>query len=286
MSNSIHPDTQLGPVHLRVSQLEQSILFYTEVVGFRILQQEGKTVKLTADGLHPLLVLEEVENAAVPPRRSHTGLYHFAILLPDRKSLGLALRNLIDHQIRIGSSDHLVSEALYIEDPDHNGIEMYRDRPRDTWTRDASGEYRMAVDPLDGQGLLEEAGDEDWSGLPAGTKIGHVHLHVADLEKTKEFYCHILGFDLTAHYGDSALFVSAGGYHHHIGLNTWAGVGAPAPQPNATGLDHFTVVVPNDEEMNVILDRLAHAGIAAERQEDAWFVRDPSGIRIQWVVRQ
>lgn len=285
MSNQIHPDTELGPVHLRVSDLDRSILFYREVIGFEVLQHAGKTVELTADGQNPLLVLEEMENAAIMSKRTHTGLYHFAILLPDRKSLGLALRNLIDHQIRMGSSDHLVSEALYIDDPDHNGIEIYRDRPRDTWKRDAQGEVLMAVDPLDGQGLLDEAGDEAWSGLPAGTKIGHIHLHVADLERTKEFYCNGLGFDLTAHYGNSALFVSAGGYHHHIGLNTWAGVGAPVPPPNAAGLNFFTVVVPTADEMKAIMDRLGNAGITAERQEDGWFVQDPSGIRIQWVVR-
>lgn len=281
MSDRMHPDTQMGPVRLKVSQLERSMRFYREVVGLEVLQQQGRTAELTADGRHPLLVLEEIDDAVIMPKRTHTGLYHFAILVPSRKSLGHALRNLIRHDIRVGSSDHLVSEALYIDDPDLNGIEIYADRPRDSWKREADGEYMMTIDPLDWDGLLEESGDEAWSGLPAETKIGHVHLHVADIQKSREFYCDMLGFNLTCHYGDRALFVSAGGYHHHLGLNTWAGIGAPVPPSDAAGLDFYTIVLPNGDELQALLDRLGRAGVAAERQGDAWFVHDPSMIRIR-----
>ncbi|GGG09596.1 VOC family protein [Paenibacillus abyssi] len=280
-------DIELGEVKLKVSNLERSIKFYQEVVGLKMLNQEAKTAELTADGKNALLVLEEIPGAVVVPPRSASGLYHFAILLPTRKDLGLSLRNLIESGIHIGQADHLVSEALYISDPDHNGIEIYRDRPRETWTRDEKGNYNMATDPIDWEGLLEEAKGEAWTGLPAGTTMGHVHVHVSDLQKSKQFYCDVLGFDITANYMSrmGALFISAGGYHHHLGLNIWAGNGAPMPPVNGTGLAYYTIVVPDQEELDNVVGQLRNAGISAEEEAGAWFVKDPSGIQLKLTTK-
>ncbi|MBB6671777.1 VOC family protein [Cohnella nanjingensis] len=285
MTHRIHPDTEMGRVSLKVSDLQRSIRYYREVIGLRLLSEEGPGAAMSADGEAPLLLLEQLPDAVVPARRRTTGLYHFAILVPTRRALGLAVRNFIERGEPFGQGDHLVSEALYLSDPDGNGIEVYVDRPRDEWTYSANGEVAMATDPVDIDGLLREAGDEAWTGLPAGTKIGHVHLHVADLAASQRFYCGILGFDLMARYGGQALFVSAGGYHHHLGLNTWAGAGAPPPPANAVGLRYFEIAIPNEAELIRILDDLRDAGIPAEPYETGWLVRDPSQNQLLLLVR-
>lgn len=286
MPQSIHPDTDLGEVKLKVKNLERSARFYQDVVGLKVLKEDSKTVHFTADGQKVLLILEAHPDSVILPQRTTTGLYHFAILVPNRKQLGLALRHLIQAQIHIGQADHLVSEALYISDPEGNGIEIYRDRPRDTWKRDAQGNYEMATDPLDWESLLQEAGDDPWNGLPAETTIGHVHLHVADLKSSNEFYTRLLGFDVVGNYaGFSALFVSAGGYHHHLGLNIWAGAGAPNPPSHATGLDYYTIMLPNRSELDVVVKRLQDAGVSTYEEDSALFVNDPSNNRIKLAVK-
>ncbi|MBD0383522.1 VOC family protein [Paenibacillus sedimenti] len=283
MSVALHSDIKLGLVKLKVSNLERSIRFYQEVVGLQVLQAGSTLAELTVDGRHPFLELEEIPNAQITARRSAAGLYHFAILLPTRKDLGASLRNLIESGIHIGQADHLVSEALYITDPDNNGIEIYCDRPRDTWRRDAEGNYIMASDPIDWEGLLSEAADMPWSGLPAGTTMGHIHFHVRDLQVSKHFYCDILGFDIAADASATmrALFISAGGYHHHIGMNLWAGQNAPVTAPNATGLDYYTIVFPNADERRKAIERLQGAGFSPVEQDEAFVVIDPSGIRLK-----
>ncbi|MCD9020814.1 VOC family protein [Cohnella silvisoli] len=283
MSRSIHADTVLGVLKLKISNLERSIQFYREVVGFQVLSQDATTARLTVDGHKTYLILEEVPNAAVVPRRSATGLYHFAILVPTREQLGLSLRTLIKSGIHIGQGDHMVSEALYISDPDNNGIEIYCDRPRSEWKKDAEGNYIMGSDPVDIEGLLKLAGDKPWSGLAAETILGHIHLHVSELSKSKAFYCDILGFDLVADASKmmGALFISAGGYHHHIGMNIWAGVGAPQPPANGTGLAYYTIVLPSPVELNVTLEKLRNADIPVAEQGDHWELKDPSGIEIR-----
>ncbi|GGD84416.1 VOC family protein [Paenibacillus nasutitermitis] len=281
MPNAINRETGIGLVKLRVSDLKRSITFYEDVVGLKLIQESNGSAELSVEGAGPLLILEEMKGAVLRPRRSGAGLYHFAILLPDRKSLGLSLRNLVRTGIHIGQADHLVSEALYIADPDNNGIEIYRDRPRGEWQRDAEGQYIMAVDPIDWDGLLTEAGDEPWSGLPAGTIIGHIHLHVSDLTATRRFYHDVLGFDITSRMGDAAMFVSAGGYHHHIGLNTWAGAGAPLTPKDAAGLSYYVIELPDQAALQEVLDRLKAEGYPAEPVEAGTFaVLDPSGIEI------
>jgi catechol 2,3-dioxygenase len=285
VSNQIDPRIELGEVKLKVSNLERSLQFYQDVIGFKILSQEANTAKLTTDGKKALVVLEEIPNAVSVPRRSAAGLYHFAILLPKREYLGVALRRLVESGIHIGQADHLVSEALYIADPDHNGIEIYCDRPRETWKRDAEGNYIMASDPIDWEGLLDEANNCSAEGLPPETTIGHVHLHVTDLRKSRQFYCDILGFDITANVAEQmgALFISAGGYHHHIGLNIWAGIGAPLAPQQGTGLAYFTIVFPNPEALERTLQQLENAEITADEQDFAWVVKDPSGIELRLI---
>lgn len=285
MTQQIHPGTEIGIVKLKVSSLERSVAFYRDVVGLKVLKEEGNMAELTVDGIHPLVVLRQLENADVLPRRTGAGLYHFAILVPDRASLGLAVRNLVKHQIPVGQGDHLVSEALYINDPDNNGIEIYADRPRDTWQRDAQGHYVMTTDPVDVDGLLAASEGRVWEGLPAETRIGHVHFHVSDLKEAQEFYTQVLGFDIVANYGDSALFVSAGGYHHHIGLNTWAGVGAPPVPEQAAGLDYYELVLPDQAELAAVVQRLKDAGTAVEQKDGAWYAKDPFQIQVKLVAK-
>jgi catechol 2,3-dioxygenase len=286
MTAHIHDKTTIGEVSLKVSNLERSIRFYTEVVGFQLLRQTTDTAELTADGKHPLLTLKYIENAVILPRQSAAGLYHFAILLPNRVALGLSLRNLLAHEIEIGQGDHDVSEALYIHDPDHNGIEIYADRPRNQWKKDANGFYMMGTDPVDAEGLVAISENLPWQGLPQGTVIGHVHFHVSNLLKAQQFYCDVLGFDITSRYGSSAMFISAGGYHHHMGLNIWAGEGAPPAPENAAGLDYFELVVPDQKELDAIVARLAAAGYPVQERNGAKYVADPFRINIKLVSGQ
>ena len=234
-------DAHIGSVSLTVTDLARSVPFYRDVLGFQELSRQGPTAFLAANSDRVLIELHERRDAVVKPRRS-TGLFHFAILVPTRAALGRSLRRLSEQQWPLsGVADHLVSEALYLNDPDGLGIEIYRDRPRDTW-RSANGELAMATDPLDVQSVANEPGAEvAWQGLDSGTVIGHVHLHVARLDEGEAFYCGRIGFEPVVRGYPGALFVSAGGYHHHLGMNTWVGVGAPAPPENAVGLRSFTV---------------------------------------------
>lgn len=277
--------THLGEVSLKISDLDRSIQFYSDVVGLKLLEREDHMATMTADGKNVLLRLEEVSGSITLPERSHAGLYHFAILLPDRKSLGLAVRNLAASGIEIGQGDHLVSEAFYISDPDLNGIEIYADRPRDTWKRDADNNYVMASDPVDVQSLFDISENETWKGLPAGTVIGHVHFHVRSLEEARSFYSDILGFDVVGNFANmSALFVSAGGYHHHIGLNIWAGVNAPINPANGTGIGYFTIVYAHSDEVEQAAARLRQSGVEVIRDGKAYYAADPQNIRIRMIA--
>ncbi|WP_458118762.1 VOC family protein [Paenibacillus sp. Z6-24] len=276
----ISPALEIGLVKIKVSQLERSIAYYTDVIGLQVLKQDETTAQLSADGIHPIVIIEEIVNAIILPQNSTVGLYHFAILLPDRVSLGIALRHLLKHRQNIGQGDHLVSEALYLNDPDNNGIEIYADRPRDTWQKDEHGHVMMGTEPVDVDGLLELAEGKAWNGLPAGTKIGHVHFHVSDLMEARRFYVDILGFEMMLTDNRSVAFISAGGYHHHMGLNTWAGVGAPKAPANATGMDYYSLQLPDRQFLNEVAERLRAAGIPAEQDGPALWVTDPSNIRI------
>ncbi len=274
---SIHPDTSIGYTHLTVADLSRSLDFYTNTLGFRLLSQEWDTAALGVDGETPLLYLTELPGAQPQPEGT-TGLYHFAILVPSRADLGRSLRRLLEKEYPlVGASDHLVSEALYLDDPDGNGIEIYRDRPRIEWPMQGS-EVRMANAPLDGDGILAEAERDGrpWQGMAPGTRIGHIHLHVGDLQAAEEFYTGVLGFDVMQRWtAGGALFVSAGGYHHHIGLNIWAGVVAPPPPPNTAGLRLYTIQLPDDAARAEVAARLKAAGVPVEHQDGALSLRDP-----------
>lgn len=238
---SLPSDAHIGQVSLTVRDLDRSLSFYRDVLGFQESRRDGRVAYLGAGG--PVLIeLHEDTSAVARPRRT-TGLYHFAILVPSRAALGRSLRRLAAQQWPMtGASDHLVSEALYLDDPDGLGIEIYRDRPRSEWSISGAGQVMMATDPLDLQSVFEEPGAETpWSGLDAGTVIGHVHLHVPHLNTAEAFYCGRIGFEPMLRGYPGALFVAAGGYHHHLGLNVWTGIGAPPPPENAVGLRSFTI---------------------------------------------
>jgi catechol 2,3-dioxygenase len=234
-------DAHIGQVSLTVRDLERSLVFYRDVLGLSEVTREGSVSSLAPAGGRVLVELHERKEAAPKPRRS-AGLYHFAILVPSRAALGRSLRRLAEKRWPLsGAADHLVSEALYLDDPDGLGIEIYRDRPRDTW-RTTDGEIAMATDPLDLQAIHDEPGaDTPWTGLEPTTVMGHVHLHVPHIDTAEAFYCGRIGFEPMVRRYPGALFVAAGGYHHHLGLNTWLGVGAPPPPENAVGLRSFTV---------------------------------------------
>jgi catechol 2,3-dioxygenase len=298
---ALHPATLLGPITLRVADLERSLRFYEKAIGLTSSGRVGAHATLGVEDEPPLILLQETPGARHVPRRS--GLYHFAILLPTRADLGHALQRLIDSDVRIGQADHLVSEALYLSDPDGNGMEIYRDRPRAEWTWRA-GKVEMTVDPLDLDSLLKDAGTIEGSprageiraavlrgfdgaaaprgfgAAPAGTTIGHLHLQVSDVQKAVEFYHGVLGFDITASF-QGAAFLSAGGYHHHLGLNSWNSRGAPAAPPGSSGLESFTIRVPSADEQGRIAERLKAAGIPGVFENGRLSVRDPWNIGIE-----
>jgi len=266
----------IGAVHLTISDLDRSIRFYEAHLGFVVHRRAAHAAFLGA-GAQDLLVLTRSDRA--PRVRGTTGLYHFAILVPTRADLARALRRLVATEtVMQGAADHGVSEALYLADEDGNGIEIYRDRPRAEWPL-VNGQLQMGADPIDFDDLLAagENAPHTGAGLVEGTVIGHVHLHVSRLADAQRFYVDVIGFELMQRYGPSALFVSAGGYHHHVGLNTWAGVGAPPPPPGAIGLRHFDVALPTAAAVADILVRVRAADIPIESVDGGFLVRDPAG---------
>jgi catechol 2,3-dioxygenase len=274
----IAAETRVGAVHLTVADLGRSTDYYEKAIGLQVHGRENRVARLGAGG-EDLLVLYEQPGAKPAPL--NTGLFHFALLVPSRADLARWLVHAADDRVPMsGMSDHLVSEALYLRDPDWHGIEIYRDRPRSEWRTDGT---HVAMDtlPLDVESLVGalDGAEPEWERLPPRTTMGHVHLQVADVGATEAFYSGVLGFDITAHLGDQATFLSAGGYHHHIGGNTWQSRGASPPPPGAAALRHATVILPDEDER----DRVA--GLAADAGQDpepaggggGVLVRDPSG---------
>ena len=282
------PDaTSLGAVTLRVGDLSRSIAWYTEVLGARVLSQHAAHDHVAATatvGAHgddtPLLHLVERSGARPAPSRGRLGLYHVAWLLPDRAALGRFLAHLAQRGERVGSADHLVSEALYLQDADNLGVEVYRDRPRAEWTVER-GTVAMASLPLDARGLLRDAAGAAYTGLPAGTRIGHVHLHVGDLAVSTRFYRDVLGLSVTQDGYPGAVFLSAGGYHHHLGTNEWAGPGAVAASAEDAALLQWTVQVPHTAELDALRERAMAAGVAVDGDGDqSLTMADPWGTRV------
>lgn len=260
-------------MRLRVGDLDGTRDFYERVLGLEALETTPALARLGAAG-KSLVELAFAPEAPPRPRRT-TGLFHLAILVPGRAELGAALRRLTDAGWGLtGASDHLVSEALYTSDPEGNGIEIYRDRPREDWPR-TGGELKMDTLPLDLGSLLADA-DPDRAPLASGTRMGHVHLNVAGVAASEAFYCGVLGFEPTVRSYPGALFVSAGGYHHHLGLNTWVGEGAPPPPEGSRGLVRFEVVLPEAAEVEAVAAWLDGAGVAIRREGEAVAFVDPS----------
>jgi catechol 2,3-dioxygenase len=288
-SFGIPPDTSIGTVRLTVSDLARSRAFYEQALGLETAAEQGASAVLAAQDGNPLVELHG-DPGAPPLDHRATGLFHLAILVPSRVELARSLWRLaIQRWPLSGASDHLVSEALYLSDPDGNGIEIYRDRPRSEWPH-ADGQLRMATLPLDLDNLAEElSGSGDLGERPspasplahepiaAGTRLGHVHLQVAALDEAEDFYSGLLGFEVTVRGYPGALFVSAGGYHHHIGLNVWNSAGAAAPPAGAIGLRDFELLLPDGPTLEVLAGRLSAAGRAVERVTDGLRVRDPAG---------
>jgi catechol 2,3-dioxygenase len=266
----------MGAVHLTVADLARSLDYYRSAIGLDVLAQEDGTATLGA-GTRELLVLHEQPGAQ--PSHGHTGLYHFALLLPERADLARWLAHVARDRVPlVGLSDHFVSEAIYLSDPDGHGIEVYWDRPRAGW--EGAVARRMTTLPLDVDSLLGELDDPataPFDGLPSGTIMGHVHLKVSSVADTVAFYRDVLGFGLMAQLGPQAAFLSAGGYHHHLGANTWESAGAPPPPENSAALRHATIVLPSREERDALAARVADAGYEVE---DGPLLRDPSGNRL------
>lgn len=275
------PNLFIQNVTLKVSNLSRSIDFYTEIIGFRVLQQEEGRVTLTADGQHALITLVEVPNAQFV--RGATGLYHFALLLPSRKDLGNLIQHFIQKNVQIGAGDHDVSEALYLSDPDGNGIEMYIDRPADTWKWDSNGQVYMTTDPVQFQSVLREA-DGTWSGLPIDTVMGHIHLSVRNLQESEDFYTSLLDYAVVSRYGGQALFISTGGYHHHIGLNTWHSEGAEALPKDAVGIQSYTVQLPDQDYAVNLKKHFVEQNMEIKEQENIFSIIEPNGIEAKFTI--
>lgn len=281
------PATRLGPVRLQVGDLARSLAFYGGVLGLALLDRApGRTVLGTASPeRQPLVELVERSGARPAPGRRRTGLFHFALLLPDRPALARFVRHLEEIGVRPAAGDHLVSEAFYLQDPDNLGIEVYADRPRTVWRR-IGRELMMATDPVDVPALVAAAGNEPWQGMPAGTVMGHVHLHVGDLATAATFYSGSLGFDRTVWSYPGALFLAAGGYHHHLGTNIWAGKDPAPPSPEEAQLLEWTLELPDPGSAAALVGNLAGHGHGVEPTSDlsalpAVTVRDPWGTRVR-----
>jgi catechol 2,3-dioxygenase len=273
---SIPDATTLGAVHLGVSDLGRSLDYYRRAIGLDLLD-EGDGRAVLGSGGRELLVL--VDQPGARPADGYSGLFHIALLVPERSDLARWLAHATRERVPMtGASDHYVSEALYLRDPDHHGIEIYADRPRRVWEGQVGD--RLTSIPLDLDDLLRELDDpaqEPFDGLADGTIMGHVHLRVASVPETNAFYRDVLGFALMAQLGNQATFLSAGGYHHHLGGNTWESAGAPQAPPDRAALRHYTVVLPTPGDRDDAVARLAAAGHEAEDTEAGPLVRDPSG---------
>ena len=270
--------THIGGVHLLVSDLPRSLAYYEQVLGLRPLVVEAERATFGSHGDERPLVTLHTGRGVTSARRGALGLYHFAIVLPDRAALGRFAAHLSTLGIRAGMADHLVSEALYLWDPDGLGIEVYADRPRDTWQH-SDRELAMGTDPLDIGSVLAAGRGIAWDGAPAGTTMGHVHLHVGSLEDAEAFYHRALGLDKTVWNYPGALFLSAGGYHHHVGTNTWSS--GPSPSANQAQLREWELIVPSDADVAAVERSLQTGGYIAEQMAEGVTTRDPWGTRVR-----
>ena len=278
----IDPKTEIGTVRLAVKDLPGMKKFYRDMIGLAIINDNQQSVKL---GVGDLPLVELISNPDGISHPNSTGLFHIAILLPNRPELGRWLKHFISIGYPLdGVGDHLVSEALYLSDPEGNGIEIYRDRPKETWEY-IDGQIQMGTKSVDLESLLEQASPNIFSGLPEGTKMGHIHLQVNNVSKTAAFYQDILGFDLIAKM-PGAGFLSAGGYHHHIGMNTWRSMGGGIAPADSLGLVDYQIVLPSSSSQESIANKLSSHEINFSRQNGTLRVQDPAGIWIEFVLRE
>jgi catechol 2,3-dioxygenase len=285
---SIHPATQLGHVSLTVANLENQILFYQQALGFKLHWREGNKAGLGARGARGADLLRLTEEPNLKKYRGVTGLYHFAVLFPNRRELARVMARLYGMKVRNYPTDHIMTKTTYLDDPEGNGIELYCESPEDgLWTlkdgkyetRRADGSWSDGREPLDVNALFSHltADDRLDEPVPPETRVGHVHLHVRNVQEAVDFYHGILGFDSMGVAPEFQMgFVSAGGYHHHIGLNTWQGVGAPPPPADAVGLRHFTVDLPNQQALDEVVARVTEAGIPFNQTDEGILLYDPS----------
>ena len=266
---------RLGPVHITVSNLERSIDWYQQALGLQLHSREGERAELGDGDLASLVLIEDPQ--AVPAGR-HAGLYHYALLYPSREELARAAVRLMEHRTPIqGASDHGTHEAIYLPDPDGNGIELAADRPRDQWPSPEEEFGRGGPLPLDVGDLLRTVdGEALRDRVGPGLRMGHVHLHVGSIDDSLTFYRDVLGFDVWALI-PTAAFVSAGGYHHHLGFNVWRGNGVPPAPEHTIGLRHWTIQLDTADEVSDVRRRVEAAGLAIEAYENGFLVRDPSG---------
>jgi catechol 2,3-dioxygenase len=265
-------------VQLLVSDLPRSVAYYERVIGLRTLDLASERATLGSHGDERVLVNLHTRKGISPSRRGAFGLYHFAILLPDRAALGRFAAHIASIGERVGMADHLVSESLYLWDPDGLGIEVYADRPRSEW-RSRGRELAMATDPLDVASVIADGGGESWTGAPAGTTMGHVHLHVGTLDSAEAFYHRALGFDKTVWSYPGALFMAAGGYHHHVATNVWST--GPAPSPDQAQLLEWQLLVPSEEDVAAVDRSLQAAGYRIDDNGDGLTAADNWGTRVR-----
>jgi catechol 2,3-dioxygenase len=277
-------ETRLGRVRLQVADLDRSLEYYRLVLGMEAEFLTGtprSAILRAADGT-PLIELAERPGAKPVPPRGRLGLYHYAILLPDRASLARFAGHLAETQVQVGASDHLASEAFYLQDPDGLGIEVYADRPRQTW-RYQDGQLAMDTRPLDVRNLMAEAGSQPWAGMPAGATVGHMHLHVGNIGRARKFYQEGVGLDPVVWSYPGALFLSAGGYHHHLGVNTWAAGAQPAGPEDARLVD-WELVLPGAVDLAEATDNLRSHGFPVADEGAAQVVVDPWGVTLRLVI--
>ncbi|WP_347552625.1 VOC family protein [Pseudalkalibacillus hwajinpoensis] len=270
------PIPHTGEIQLLVSDLKRSITFYRKVIGFGLLQETKELAVLTTDGVTPLITLEQTEMKRKFPS---AGLYHFALLVPKRRDLANVLTHLLSTGYPLqGASDHEVSEAIYLADPDGNGIELYADRPSEEWNWKKDSVV-MTTEVLDAEGLMKEA-EGSLDGLPAGTVLGHIHLQVSDLEEAKTFYQQGLGLQIVSQIGSQALFASYGGYHHHLGMNTWQSAGAEPSKEGSIGLKWFSLIFPDEQERSKRVEQVKQFS-KVWKEGNEFYTKDPSGNMIR-----
>ena len=273
---SLPEATHVGAVRLQVSDLRHSIDYYQQVIGLHVIAA-GDITTLGPHGDDRPLVTLQTRPGVTQARRDAFGLYHFAILLPERAALGRFAAHLSELGVRVGAADHLVSESLYLWDPDGLGIEVYADRPRNAW-RNNGRELAMTTDALDIASVIAAGGDIAWDGAPTGTTIGHVHLSVGSLEAAENFYHRALGFDKTVWSYPGALFLAAGGYHHHLATNTWSR--GPSPSPDQAQLLEWELIVASPDDVAAAERSLKSAGYTSERVAHGVIAADPWGTRV------